>query len=180
MYGFYSQLPSISMNNAYYRKDQYTIDGSEALVQGKKVFYAYKGSKAEGLYFEDANGERKYGAFIDNFESFRNLKAGLPEGENLDPGKKYSLWIYNPYKKSVPLKGLRVGIAYLDESKRVIEVLAVRPGLDPLAVLSAGDTLQVGITLPEPVKDDPVYARAVVSENDLPWGINGRAQLIKQ
>lgn len=179
MYGFYSRETAISFDNVYYRKDQYTIDGSEALVQGKKVFYDYKNRTGNGPYYQNAWGEKKYGIFIENFESYRNLKTGLPEEETLVAGKEYPIWIYNPYKKNVPLKALSLGVAYLDATKRVKEVRPVGSNFSPETILNPGDTLWVKITLPEPVKADPVFARMVISENDLPWGLNGRTQPIK-
>ena len=180
MYAFYAQKPSISMNNAYYRKDQYTIDGSEALVQGKRVFYAYKGVSGKGVFYLDEKGEKKYGVFIDNFTSYRGLKAGLPEGETLTAGEEYSFWIYNPYEKNVPLRALRLGVAYLDASKRLNEVHPIDAQPDPEKVLMPGDTVRVRFTLPKAVKADPEYLRAVIAENDLPFGLNGKAQRIKQ
>ncbi len=178
MYGFYSGEPSISLNNAYYRLDQYAIDGSEARVQGKKVFYVYKEREGQGPYYLDAQGKKKYGRFIEDFSSFRNLKAGLPMGERLVAGKEYPLWIYNPYEINVPLKDLKVGVAYLDRSKRLSEVRSAGPVAGPEGTLSPGDTLRMVIRLPEPEKSTPVYVRAVLSENGLPWGINGKAQRI--
>ncbi|MGB5404619.1 MAG: glycosyltransferase family 39 protein [Robiginitalea sp.] len=179
MYAFYSQEPAISLNNAYYRKDQYAIDGSEALVQGKQVFYVYKEGTGQEAFYLDAWGEKKFGTFIENFSSYRDLKAGISEGETLAAGQEYSFWIYNPYQKNVPLKALRLGIAYLDASKRLNEVRPIDSQTGPNKVLVPGDTLRVRITLPKAVKADPMYLRAVISENDLPFGLNGKAQRIK-
>ena len=39
MYEFYSDVPAISLNNFMYRKNQYSIDGSEERVRGKKILY---------------------------------------------------------------------------------------------------------------------------------------------
>jgi ABC-type multidrug transport system fused ATPase/permease subunit len=180
MYAFYAQQPSISLNNAYYRMDQYAIDGSEAKVQGEKVFYVYKGESSKGLYYLDGQGEKKYGTFIEHFESYRNLKAGFPEGETLVAEKEYPMWIYNPYEKAVSLKALRLGVAYLDASKRLKEVRPISVIMDPEQLLMPGDTLRLQVTLPQPVKTDPVYLRVVISENGLPYGLNGRAQRIKE
>jgi hypothetical protein len=179
MYGFYSQKPAISLNNAYYRKDQYAIDGSEALVQGQKVFYVYKEAADKGVFYLDGKGDKKHGRFIEDFRSCRDLKAGLPKGETFIAGKEYSFWIYNPYQKNVPLKALRLGIAYLDTSKRLNEVRPIDMQTDPNKVLVPGDTVRVRFTLPKPVKADPVYLRAVISEHGLPFGLNGRAQRLR-
>jgi hypothetical protein len=178
MYGFYSGQPSISLNNAYYRLDQFAIDGSEDQVQGQKVFYVYQGRTGDGPYYLDAQGKKKHGVFIENFTSYRNLKAGLPDTEKLIAGKEYPLWIYNSYKKPVPLKDLKIGVAYLDRSKRLSEVQPAGPAGDPEGTLAPGDTLRTVIRLPEPAKEGAFYVRAVLSENGLPWGINGKAQRI--
>ena len=48
MYEFYSGIPAISLNNYMYRKNQYSIDGSEERVRGKKVLYVSRsGANAE-------------------------------------------------------------------------------------------------------------------------------------
>ncbi len=179
MYSFYAQEPAISLDNAYYRKDQYAINGSEALVQGKKVFYAYKGREGKGPYYLDARGTKHYGVFIENFESFRDLKSGLPKGEPLNADNEYPVWIYNPYNKSIPLRALRLGVAYLDGSKRLQEIRPVHTNFRSETRILPKDTLWLNVVLPAPEKSEPVFVRMVISENELPWGLNGRAQPIK-
>jgi hypothetical protein len=176
MYTYYSREPSIALNNAYYRKNQFSIDGSEALVQGKKVFYITKGRKKGDHFYMDSKGVRRYGYFIDGFESFRKLEAGLPPGQPLQPGSNYEMWVYNPYSRDIPLSRLRFGVAYLDAYKRADEVRPLELPTSLEGMLSSRDTLRFEFKMPAPVRSSPVYARAVISENGLLWGINGSAQ----
>ena len=46
MYEFYSGMPAISLNNYMYRKNQYSIDGSEERVRGKKFCMSQNTEKA--------------------------------------------------------------------------------------------------------------------------------------
>jgi hypothetical protein len=178
MYGYYSREPSIALNNAYYRKNQYSIDHSESLVQGKKVFYITKGRKKGDQYYLDEQGIRRYGYFLENFESFRKLRADLPRNTPLKPGETCEMWVYNPYEEDISFSKLRFGIAYLDAYKRLNEVqpLTLQPA--PSGVLTSRDTVRLEFIMPSPGKASPVFARSVISENQLLWGINGSAQRI--
>jgi hypothetical protein len=178
MYGYYSREPSIALNNAYYRKNQFSIDHSEALVQGKKVFYITKGRKKGDQYYLDEQGIRRYGYFMENFESFRKLWADLPQHTPLKPGETCQMWVYNPYKEDISYSKLRFGIAYLDAYKRLNEVHPVSLQPVPSGVLTSNDTVRLEFVMPSPGKASPVFARAVISENQLLWGINGSAQRI--
>lgn len=178
MYAFYSRKTALSFDNAHYRKDQYFIDGSEARVQGKKVFYVPKGGRVTGLYYLNASGQKLYGYFIENFESFRSLEAGFPKNLPLEPDQEYELWVYNPYDENIPLSKLRFAVAYLDKHKRLEEIkplLNIHPNT---GLLPARDSLLLNVMLSGPENTDPEYARAVISENGLSWGINGSAQPI--
>ncbi len=178
MYQFYSRETGIAINNAYYRKNQFSIDDSEALVQGKKVFYITKGRKKGDRFYLDKHGIRRYGFFIPDFESFRKLQAGVQPGIALEPGGKSRMWVYNPYPEDIPLSKLRFGIAYLDAYKRLGEVRPLERLNQKEGALPSGDTLRFEFKLPVPEKTSPVYARSVISENQLPWGLNGSAQRI--
>jgi len=178
MYRYYSREPAIALNNAYYRKNQFSIDESEALVQGKKVFYITKGRKKGDRSYLDYGGIRRYGYFVENFESFRKLQAGMPKDIPLKPERNYEMWIYNPYLKEIPLSKLRFGIAYLDAYKRPGEIQPLKLQNPPAGMLPSKDTLRFEFIMPSPAKTSPVYARAVISENQLLWGINGSAQRI--
>ena len=178
MYGYYSRQPSIALNNAYYRKNQFSIDDSESLVQGKKVFYITKGRKKGDHFYLDQNGIRRYGYFMENFESFRKLEAGLTPNTLLNQGESFEMWVYNPYEEAVPFSKLRFGIAYLDAYKRLNEVHPLALPTPSESALTPKDTLRLEFIMPSPGKSPPVYARTVISENQLLWGINGSAQRI--
>lgn len=176
MYQFYSRRPAISLNNVNYRHNQYSIDSSEFRLQGRRVFYAFKNAGDGELYYQDGEGNRKYGKFMDDFRSFRKLRAGFQTDASLKPGGPIQMWAFNPYPHSIPLSGLRFGVAYLDGYKRLIEVREI-PSDNPLTeVLMPGDTLKFRVVLPSPVEPGPDFARAVISEERLYWGINGSAQ----
>ncbi|MEJ2162354.1 MAG: glycosyltransferase family 39 protein [Robiginitalea sp.] len=181
MYQFYSRKPSFSLNNTYYRKNQYSIDGSEELLRGKEVFYILKGARKTKHYYTDAKGNRQYGYFIENFQPYRRLEARISQESQLKPGDRYQMWLYNPYDRNIPLSELTFGVAYLDPFKRANEVRNISVDSFPLAHLPGRDSVKFEFVLPawKAQKEIPFYIRAVISENGLPWGINGSAQPIE-
>ena len=183
MYGFYSGKESFSINNAYYRKNQYSIDDSEARMQGKKVFFVRRYGPKTPYSYTHAKGYVKYGQFIDSLVSYRKLEAGIRAREEiLRPGAQVEFWVRNPYQKAVDLSVLYYGLAYMDPYKEVQQTIPVRPELElpDEAVLSPGDTLRFEVRLPEPEKGSPRYIRALLRHEDMPWGLNGTAQEIEE
>jgi hypothetical protein len=178
MYGFYSGKESFSINNAYYRKNQYSIDGSEARMQGKKVFFVRRYGPETPYYYTHAKGFVKYGNFIDSLVSYRKLEAGIRTKGVLRPGVKAEFWIRNPYRKSVDLSRLYYAVAYMNAYKKIQQIIRVKAEFDTPegSVLSPGDTLNFRLRLPDPEKGTPYFLRAVVREEGLPWGLNGSVQ----
>lgn len=181
MFSFYSGQPSFTLNNAHYRKNQYSIDLSEAAVQGKKVFYVPITNRETPYFFENQDGNPKYGFFIAPFRSFRKLHAGIRPDPPGTPGQTGQFWVQNPYPQSIPLPSLRYGIAYLGPYKDLLKVMVVSPlereGLPE--ELQPGDSLHFSFTFPEVKGIDPKFLRAVISEYDLIWGLNGDSQKLK-
>lgn len=180
MYAFYSGSRSWSINNAFYRKNQYSLDDSEAYFQGKKVFFVRKGGQETPHFYRNAKGEKKFGVFLDSLVSYRKLQAGVRSEIKIAPGVASRFWVYNPYQKAIEVQDLRFGLAYSDDFKRTREIQALRPafqGAGP-ALLQPGDSLSFGFRLPAPKKGPPGYLRAVVRHKQMPWGLNGPAQKI--
>jgi hypothetical protein len=174
MYTFYSGHTSYSLNNIFYRENQYNIDGSEARVQHRKVLLVSMYFKEGDLTYYAATGEKYYGKFIEDFESFRELEGELILSENVDARDSVEFRLRNPYDETIPLDKLRFGIAYLDDYKKVQEIkpVNVRPLHGEAMALEPLDTTYIQLKLPEPGIDDPGYYKLTISENGLPWGIN--------
>ncbi len=176
MYEFYSGNPSYSLNNMNYRKNQYSIDSSEFRVQHKKVLYISQYIPERDISYKRTNGEVFYGKFIDNFESLRKLKCIVDEKALVDPFKKtLNLKVYNPYSIDIALDKLKFGVAYLNAHKEVRDTQPINE-LKPeqkILVLKANDTANFTFRLPRPEMDNPRYFRLGISENDLPFGLNG-------
>ena len=85
MYAFYSGNPSFSLNNIYYRQNQYTIDNSESKVQHKKVLYASKYMKGGDITYLNNKGTPHFGIYIDDFESFRKTQMHSRGQANITP-----------------------------------------------------------------------------------------------
>ncbi|MFM1878615.1 MAG: hypothetical protein RLZZ241_1481 [Bacteroidota bacterium] len=182
VYSFYTGKPSFTLVNSYYRKNQYTLDASEAQFQGKRVFYIPIGGKQTPYGFLNHKGELRYGYFIPKFYSYQKLRAGVTKLQ-LEPSGNYGeFWVYNPYSFNIPLKPLRFGVAYLDTFKKVIQIQPANPSHkeDSNTFIKAHDSLKLNVHWNVPENAAPKYLRAVVSAHSMLWGINGDSQKLGQ
>ena len=176
MYEFYSGHHAISLNNVNYRRNQYSIDSSEFTVQHKKVLYVSKYIFERDISYTRTNGEVFYAKFIDDFESFRKLTCILEQSVVRDPYEKtFELKVFNPYGVDIGLEKLRFGAAFLNEHKelRDIQPITEIKAIQNISALKANDTTNFTFRLPRAEMDDPHYFRLGISENKLPYGING-------
>ena len=175
MYSFYTRKKAFSLNNVFYRKNQYSIDSTESQVQHQKVLYVTNRFKEGDIAFKSIKGKTSYGRYIDNFESYRKLRCYF--NEDLDPkttDKLLQLKVYNPYLENIPLHKLKFAAAYLDRYKKVKDLLpiALRATNKDSVSLKANDTTNFMFKLPSPKMKDPYHVRIVISENGLFHGIN--------
>ncbi len=175
MYGFYAGIPSFTLNNIMFRKNQYSIDNSEAAFQGKKIVYISRYRTTGDFSYQNAKGTTYYGTFMEDFESYRNLQCLVAEPGDFAIGKDIALKVYNPYPKAVLLKNLRFGITYLNAYKQVQETLPVTviPDNKDQPYLVAKDTTYFTFKRPEPSEGGHTYFKVSLSENGLYWGLNG-------
>lgn len=176
MYAFYTGVPTFSLNNLMYRRNQYSIDESEAKVQHQKIMYlTRRKQKDPDLKMNRADRKVFYGKYIDDFESFRKLRTLVEEPITLDFEKEHEFKVYNPYDQAIDLKKLKFNIAYLTEFKDVKDRIAIEPRSvdETLTALPARDTVTFRFKFPKPEMEQPSYFRIGISENGLLHGING-------
>ncbi|WP_437396471.1 glycosyltransferase family 39 protein [Flagellimonas lutimaris] len=173
MYEFYSGIPAISLNNFMYRKNQYSIDGSEERVRGKKVLYVTKYRESGDINYMHLDSTVFYGSYIDDFQSYRKLKCIVDKPET---GIKYSLKVYNPYPFDIPLEQLKYTISYSNKYKQVKQMrsLKVENTSPQQSFLKSKDTIRYNFELPLSSMENPSYFRIGISENNLPPGLNGK------
>ncbi|RDY59501.1 ArnT family glycosyltransferase [Flagellimonas nanhaiensis] len=173
MYEFYSGIPTMSLNNYMYRKNQYTIDGSEENVRGKKVLYVSKYRKSGDIKYMHLDSTVFYGVFMDDFQPYRRLECIVDQSEGEE---QRILRVYNPYDFDVPLDKLKYSIAYSNKHKQVQELinLKVVPQLPHEVLLKSKDTAVFNFDLPLPKQEEIYYYRIGVSENGLLPGLNGK------
>jgi hypothetical protein len=94
----------------------------------------------------------------------------------LDTDKEQTLKVYNPYDQPIALKKLRFNVAYMTEFKKIKNAILVypKPVDAKVLTLAANDTTYFTFALPEPKLKYPTYFRIGISENGLPFGINGK------
>ncbi|SDD85096.1 Dolichyl-phosphate-mannose-protein mannosyltransferase [Pricia antarctica] len=176
MFAFYTGNDTYSLNNAYYRRNQYSIDDSELKLQHQKVLYFSGNPKKSDISFTKSNGGTFYGEFIEDFESFRKLETIVDGPMPLETDKEQILKIYNPYDRPVALKKLRFNVAYLTDFKKVENAILIypKPVDDKILSLPPNDTINFTFKLPEPKMVEPAYFRVSISDNGLPFGLNGK------
>jgi len=175
MYSFYSGNTSYSLNNITYRQNQFTIDNSENLVQGRKIIYVSKFMDEGDISYYNAKGDKHFGIYIDNFESFRKLKTIIDEPVKLVDNKYVNFRIYNPYKMDIEISKLEFGVVFLNKYKNFREVIKSQasPLQEGIRLIKSKDTTNFKILIPEPKINDAYFFKISISENGLYWGING-------
>lgn len=173
MYEFYSGMPAISLNNYMYRKNQYSINGSEERVRGKKVLYVSKYIKSGDVTYMHLDSTVFHGMYIENFQSYRKLQCIVDKPQT---GIKYSLKVYNPYPFDIPLEQLKYTISYSNKHKQVKQMrsLKVENTSPQQTLLKSKDTMSYTFELPLSSMENPSYFRIGISENNLPPGLNGK------
>lgn len=181
MYQFYAGgVPTFSLNNIFYRQNQYTIDDSEAKVQGKKIAYISSYLNTSDFEFLDSKKSLQKGMYIDDFESYRKLQC-ISDVEVIPlSNKEMTLKIYNPYDVDIPLEKLSLRVGYLNSYKQLKDVLTVayQPKNENTGFLKSKDSTSFTYKLPVPKIDDLKYLKFSISENDLPSGINSQTYKI--
>ena len=177
MYEFYSGgIPTFSLNNVMYRKNQYSIDNSEERVRGKKVAYLSKYINDNTFSYTKPDGWVYKGKYIPEFNSYRKLECILEE-ESVSLGNSgYHLKVINPYDVDIELSKLKFSIAYLSPYKNTLSLKPVTPTLleKGMEILSKKDTTDFSLEIPDYNQEKVGYIRVVISENGLYPGLNGK------
>lgn len=173
MYEFYTGIPTYSLNDYMYRKNQYSIDNSEERMRGKKVVFTTKYRKSGDISYQYPDSTVFYGVFMDDFTSYRKLQCLVEKNSG---EADWKLKVYNPYSFAVPLDSLKYTIAYSNPYKQVKEQLALKvTALSPVQkMLHPKDTAFYVFKLPKAKKiQDLGYFRVGLTNRSLPAGLNG-------
>jgi hypothetical protein len=176
MYAFYSGNTSFSLNNVMYRRNQYSIDGSEAKVQDKRVLYVSEYAKNGDVPVALPKQKHGFGIYMDDFESFRKLRILLDTKMVSKQSKNDIVFkIYNPYQENINLNKLKFSIVYHNQYKRPEEIvpLEATPKNTNETVLKSKNTLYYSFKLPKFTMENPGYFKIAISENGLFPGMNG-------
>ena len=175
MFSFYSGNPSYSLNNAWYRENQYSIDTSEESIRGKKVLYVSKYLPAGDISFTMPDNTLFYGVYKDPFLSYRKLRTEIIDLSGTEMGSRFVFELHNPYAIEIPLGELEFGLALLDSYKQLIDIIPLEVGQngEENKKITAGARLKFHAEFPEVPLEEVAYVKVVISENGLRWGLNG-------
>ncbi len=181
MFAYYSGNPSYSLNNVWYRQNQYTIDDSEEKVRGQKVLYVSRFLKQGDIDFTMPDGTLFYGLYIEPFESFRNLKVVFDESPVSLSDSETIFTLHNPYNINIALSKLQFGVVYLDSYKQTIEIkrIDVHPLNESIQSLQPKADTKFEFKIPVSNNKDAAFLKIVISENELQWGLNSENARIK-
>lgn len=177
MYEFYSGgIPTFSLNNVMYRKNQYSIDASEERVRGKKVAYLSKYINDNTFSYTKPDGWVYKGKYITDFNSYRKLECTLREDDVSLGGTNYHLQVHNPYDFDIEISQLKFSIAYLSSYKNTLGLkqVAPKPKEENQLVLTKKDTTDFNLQIPLFDTEKVGYIRIVISENGLYPGLNSK------
>ncbi|MEZ2413420.1 ArnT family glycosyltransferase [Muriicola sp. E247] len=175
MFSFYSGNPSYSLNNAWYRENQYSIDTTEESVRGKKVLYVSKYLTDGDISFTMPDNTLFYGVYKNPFLSYRKLRTEIIDLSGTEMESRFVFELYNPYAFEIPLGELEFGLALLDSYKQLIDIipLEARQREEENEHIAAGARLRFQSEFPEVPLEKVAYVKVVISENELRWGLNG-------
>lgn len=179
MYEFYSKIPTFTLNNHMYRKNQYSIDDSEERVRGKKIVYVSKYRNSGDISYYNPDSTIFYGTLIKDFSSYRKLQCIVEEPLGESP---LTLKVYNPYPFDILLDKLKYTVAYSNKHKQVKELvpLKVKNLSHNETVLKSKDTLFFQFELPKSKMENPGHFRIGIAENGLLPGLNGKPVKLKE
>ncbi len=168
MYAFYAGNPAFSLNNTYYRKNQYDIDGSEDFFRGKKVLYIAKRFKTGDIAYQNAKGRTYYGNFMKDFRPYRRLTVEVPE-EGVPVFR-----VHNPYDHGIPVETLRFSMAFSNPYKQVQTVVPLEvKARQTNTQLPAGGSMEFEFKMPPVPVSGEGHFKIVISEYGLYSGLNG-------
>lgn len=175
MFQFYSGNPSYCLNNVIYRHNQYSIDQSEATVQHRDILFVSKFLEEGDIRFKTSPDYDLFGVFMPNFESFRKLHCVVDENYSGANPKERIFKLYNTYPTDIALSKLQFGIAYLNQYRQVKDTCTIdaRLLIEEVDLIKSGDSLAFIFELPSTDSLVPTYFKIAISENKLPFGLNG-------
>ncbi|WP_185782001.1 ArnT family glycosyltransferase [Croceivirga lutea] len=174
MFSFYAGQPSFSLNNLFYRYNQYALDDSENYFQAKRVAYISPHYPAKDFKVMYKDSSSFNGTFIDNFTSYRKLKVIIPEDEVLLDVNPIEIKIYNPYKVDIPVDSLKFYGGFTDGYKKMQKSYPLELNKEYSQLLLKQDTTTVHVNIPSLPENDFEYIRFGILENNLFPGINSK------
>jgi hypothetical protein len=172
---FYSGRPSLSINNLFYRKSEYSFDPVEDRFRGRTVHYV-------SPYLKDADYRILYKKkdslavrIIDSLVTYRKLQIDIDRKQELYLGDTLRARLVNTYPEKIDLESMRLFTGYCNRAK---QMRGTRPnGSLPAIVgsryLSPGDSLDFELRIGPPAGiEKPSYIRLGISEDGLPPGLN--------
>lgn len=185
LYSFHTGADAFSANSLYSRENQFSIDNSEAAVQGRKVLLVFTLDSLEHDYSTLYRKQKKsdkylHARVVENFESFRKARISLAPSEGIDRKVKknyFTVRVYNPYQREIHIKKSDFKGIFLNERSRVLEEfeLVFTADFPDMVSVKPGQKLLLNgkVTFKEIPPDDAAFITITFGENGLLPGFQG-------
>lgn len=184
VYSFYTGEEAFTLNNIYYRQNQFDLWNYEESWQGKKVgFYSIP---SDSLHINWSNSNSSDSFFIEeHLFSVQKLKVRytLPDNINFDPGNEIRLAIevFNPYPHPIKLnstsKGVTLSVVFRTHDDIRTFPVTTDPQLDQI---NPGETAKHNIHFTVPELPPGEFSFAICFSTELlPEAFNSPFQKIK-
>jgi hypothetical protein len=180
VYRFYTGIDTHSFGIPRGRKSQYSLLGTESLLQGKTVYGVGKQLTDQPFLVIKA-GDSLHGYRINTFESFQGLQC-LIDGDGLEfsPGERaqVSFTLINPYKRAVSFENTAFFGIFQGAKKFVLaEVPLNLSNTEPLGP-GQERLMEAAFIVPEIEAVEKITFRIGVSFQNLPPGVQGNRVLV--
>jgi len=172
---FYSGRPSLSLNNFYYRKNEYSSDPIEQELKGQKIHYFSPFLRNPDYKIRYKRKDSIGIQIVDPFVAYRRLRIDwIREGKN-PKTEVLQAWLINPYEHTIDLSPMILHTGFCNRAK---QMKGSRPNgpltkFVPAEQIGPGDSLLLELPIPDAQGiQNPSYLRLGISESGLPPGLN--------
>jgi len=169
-YQFHTQHASTSLNNVYWRRNQYDIWNFEELFNGKDVLLVSSHCSKQYKALTLPDSTVLYTKYLRNLQWYPKLRftgVAFPSSAKVGDTLTVNFTLHNPYEVAIDLKQQKMRAA-LRQRRRIVAEFAVLYKAESLHV-AAGDSVAIQAQIPLPFNKTGIFELSMgCSNNYLP------------